>query len=54
MKTVGKFLKLKTELPYNSAIPLPGINPGKNTNLKRNLQPSVHSTIYNSQDTEAT
>ena len=54
MKTVGKFLKLKSELPYDSAIPLRGINPGKNTNLKRNLKPNVHSTIYNSQDTEAT
>ena len=54
MKTVGKFLRqLKTELPQDPAILFWGINPGKNANLKRNMQPNVHSTIYNSQDMEA-
>ena len=40
------------ELPYNAAIPLPGI---ENFNSKRYIHPSVHcSAIYNSQDMEAT
>ena len=43
--------KLKIELPYNQDIPLLGIN----ANLKRCMCLSVHSsTIYNSQDMEAT
>ena len=46
--------KLKFELPYDPAIPLLGIYLEK-TNLKRYMHPSVHcSTIYNSQDMEAT
>ena len=46
--------KLKIELPYDPAIPLLGIYLEK-TNLKRYMHPSVHSsTIYNSQDIEAT
>ena len=46
-RTVGRFLKkLKTELPYDPAIPLQGID---------TCTPNVHcSTIYNSQDMEAT
>ena len=47
--------KLKTELPYDPAIPLLSIISGKNknTNSKIFMHPSVHSsTIYNSQDTE--
>jgi len=51
--------KLKTELLYNTAIPLQGIYPEKkkkkhrNTNLKRYI--NIHSSIiYNSQDMEAT
>ena len=53
--TVWRFLKkLKIELPYDSAIPLLGIYPGK-TILKRYTHPNVHSsTIYNSQNMETT
>ena len=57
-KTVWRSLKkLKIELPYNPAIPLLDIQPKKkeNTNLKRYMHTNVHgSTIYNSQDMEAT
>ena len=57
-KTVRKFLKkLNIELPYDPAIPLLAIYPEKikNTNLKRCMHPSVHSSIiYNCQDMEAT
>ena len=54
-RTVWGFLKkLKIELPYDPAIPLLGIYPEKN-NSKRVVYHSVHcSTIYNSQDMEAT
>ena len=54
-KTVWRFLKkLKIELPYDPAVPFLGIYPEK-TNLKRYMHSSVHSsTIYNSQDVEAT
>ena len=46
--------KLKFELPYDLAIPFLGIYLEK-TNLKRYMYSSVHcSTIYNSQDMEAT
>jgi len=46
--------KLKRELPYDSSILLLGIYPEK-TNSKRHMNPNVHcSTIYNSQDMEAT
>ena len=47
--TVGRFLKkLKTELPYDSAIPLLG---RENHNSERYMHSNVHcSTIYNSQD----
>ena len=47
-KTVWRFLKkLKTELPYDPAIPLLGIYPKKNenTNSKRYMHPNVHSSI---------
>ena len=57
-KTVRRFLiKLKIELPYDPAIPLLEHIPRKdeNSNLKRYMHPIVHSsTIYNSQDIEAT
>ena len=57
-KTVWRFLKkLKIELPYDLAIALLGIYPGKNesTNSKRYMYSNVHRcTIYNSQDMEAT
>ena len=51
----GRFLKkLKTELPYNPAIPLLGMYLEKNS-LKGYRHPNVHcSTVYNSQDMEAT
>ena len=52
---VRRFLeKLNIELPYNPEIPLLGIYLEKNHNSKI-LHLYVHcSTIYNSQDTEAT
>ena len=48
--------KLKIELPYDLEIPLLGIYPEKTkTLIHRYMHPNVHSsTIYNSQDTEAT
>lgn len=48
--------KLKVELPYDLAIVLLDRYPkeSKNTNAKRHMQPSVHSTIiHNSQSVEA-
>ena len=53
-RTVQRFLKkLKIDLPYDPAIPLLVIYPGKT--LKKYLHPNVHSsTIYNSQDMKAT
>ena len=55
-KTAWRFLKkLKIELPYDPAIPLLGIYLEENINSRRYMHPSVHSsTIYNSQDMEAT
>ena len=48
-------LKLKLELPYDPAIPFLSICPNKTINLKRYTHFNVHcSTIYNSQDMEAT
>ena len=54
-RTVWRFLKkLKLELPYDPAIPLLGIH-GGNHNWKRHVYPNVRcSTVYNSQDMEAT
>ena len=54
-KTVWRFSKkLKTDLPYDPAIPLLGMYQEK-TDAKRYMHPNVHSsTIYNSQDMEAT
>ena len=54
-KTAWKFLtKLKLELLYDPAVPILGIYPQK-TNCKRSKYPNVHSsTVYNSQDMEAT
>ena len=55
-KTVQRFLKkLKIELPYDPAIPLLAVYPEKTLIQKRYMYPNVHcSTIYNSQDMEAT
>ena len=58
-KTVWSFLnRLKIELSYDPEILLLDIYLKKkkeNTNLKRYLHPSIHSSIiYNSQDVEAT
>ena len=42
---------LKTELPYDPAIPLLGIYPEEKHDLKGYMPLSVHgSTVYNSQD----
>ena len=50
-----RFLKkLEIELPYDPAIPLLGIHT-KETRIERYVYPNVHhSTVYNSQDMEAT
>ena len=46
--------KMEKELPYGPAIPLLGIHT-EDQNWKRHMYPSVHrSTVYNSQDMEAT
>ena len=54
-RTVWRFLKkLETELPYDPAIPLLGIHT-EETRIERDMYPNVHhSTVYNSQDMEAT
>ena len=54
-RTVWRFLKdLETELLYDPAIPLLGIH-SEETRNKRHMYPNVHhSTVYNSQDMEAT
>ena len=58
VQPLWRFLrKLKIELPYDPSFPLLGIylEKNENTNLKRYMLPSVHSsTIYNTQDMEAT
>ena len=47
--------KLRIELPYDPAVPLLGIYPEKTITQKRYMPFNVHrSTIYNSQDMEAT
>ena len=53
---VWRFLKkLKIELLHDPAIPLLGIYPEKTIIQKDNMYHNVHcSTIYNSQDMEAT
>ena len=55
-RTVWRFLKkLKTELPYDPAIPLLGIHTEETRSEKRHVHPNVYrSTVYNSQDIEAT
>ena len=55
-RTVWRFFKkLNTEPPYDPAIPLLGIFPGKTIMRKDTLHPSVHwSTMYSSQDMDAT
>ena len=46
--------KLETELSYGPAIPLMGIHT-EETRIERHMYPNVHcSTVYNSQDMEAT
>ena len=52
-KAVWQFIKkLKTELPYDSAIPLLGIDPKElKTELKTHICTPI---IHNSQSTEAT
>ena len=54
-RTAWRFLKkLEIELPYDPAIPLLGIHT-KETRIERDIHPNVHcSTVYNSQDMEAT
>ena len=54
-RTVWRVLKkLEIELPYDPAISLLGIHT-EETRIKRHVYPSVHcSTVYNSQDMEAT
>ena len=54
-RTVWKFLqKLEIELPYDPEIPLLGIYT-EETRIERYVYPNVHhSTVYNSQDMEAT
>ena len=51
-----KFIKkIKIEFPYESAIPLLGIQMEKNVIPKGYMHPNVHcSTVYNIQDREAT
>ena len=55
-RTVWRFLKkLKIDLTYDPAVPLLGIYLEKNMTQKDTGNPNVHcSTVYNSQDTEAT
>ena len=46
--------KLEIELPYDPEIPLLGIHT-EETRIERHVHPNVHcSTVYNSQDMEAT
>ena len=53
-RTVWQFLKqLEIELPYDPAIPLLGIHT-KETRIERDMPNVHHSTVYNSQDMEAT
>ena len=54
-RTVWRFLKkLEIEQPYDPAIPLLGTHT-KETRTERHVYPNVHrSTVYNSQDMEAT
>ena len=48
------FKKLGIELPYNPAISLLGLHT-EETRIERDMLPDVHrSTVYNSQDMEAT
>ena len=54
-RTGWRFLKtLEIDLPYDPAIPLLGIHT-EETRIERHVYPNVHrSTVYNSQDMEAT
>ena len=55
-RTVWRFLnKLEIVLPYDPSIPLLGIHTKETSIWKRHVYPNVHhSTVYNSQDMEAT
>ena len=55
-RTVWRFLKkLKTELPYDPAIPLLGIHTEETRSEKRHVHPNVYrNTVYHSQGMEAT
>ena len=55
-RTVGRFLKkLEIELPYDPAILLLGIHTKETRTERDTCTPNVHhSTVYNSQDMEAT
>ena len=55
LKTVWSFLKkLGIKLPYDPAIPLLAIYP-EETIIEKDMSSSVHcSTVYNSEDMEAT
>ena len=55
-RTVWRFLKkLEIELPYDPAIPLLGIHTEETRIERDTCTPNVHhSTVYNSQDLEAT
>ena len=51
--TSRKNFNLEMELPYDTAVPLPGMHT-KETRIERHVYPSVHrSSVYNSQDMEA-
>ena len=53
-RSVGFLKKLEIELPYDPAIPLLGIHT-EQTRSERDMLPNVHrSTVYHSQDMEAT
>ena len=55
-RTVWRFLKkVKIELPIQPSNAILGMYPEKNVNSKGYMHPNVYSsTIYNSQDMEAT
>lgn len=50
---LGKNLKIKMELPFDSAIQLLRIYPNNLTNQKEDMHPFIHSSIiYSGQDLE--
>jgi len=50
----GFLQNLKTDLPYDTAIPLLGIYPDKTIIQKDTYTPMFIAALYNSQDTETT